>query len=450
MNRQPERFSFRPFKRSYALPAGIGKRLIAVALLLIVLVVTRGPALVAAGTGQLGGLGVLPVLRSSTGGPGLPRCGAGAEVGAVRRWLSVVDGSGGPWAGEVALRRGWGAWLAGKCAEAEAAWAKACGVEASPQAARACLRLFLSSEGKLGGLAHSVEGAEAMAAYAYRFGRWAEDDEWESEAVFAYELSLQLHPSLDAGEKLARRYQQASRTDDALVIWEGLVAALPAEDEDHWWALGRGAELGERWEEAAEAYGRGAAVAVQPYSLWMAQGDTWRKIEEWGKAEESYQRAVAERPDARAPYEHLGHVRRAQKDYTNARRFYLEAASIDPESVGPWFYVGLASFQAGDVAQASAAFETALTINPDHSRSTYYLAECLHREGELDQAVWLLARAVSLHSGEPWRWAVRLGDWRLELGDTEGALEAYRQALTWRPGEDSIEQRIEEVTDQCK
>ena len=52
-----------------------------------------------------------------------------------------------------------------------------------------------------------------------------------------------------------------------------------------------------------------------------------------------------------------------------------------------------------------------------------------------------------LHGGQPWRWALQLGDWRLELGDRAGALDAYRQAVRWQPGEAAIRERIERARD---
>jgi predicted negative regulator of RcsB-dependent stress response len=40
---------------------------------------------------------------------------------------------------------------------------------------------------------------------------------------------------------------------------------------------------------------------------------------------------------------------------------------------------------------------------------------------------------------------VELGDWRLALGDREGALADYHQALEWNPGDGSILKRLEDL-----
>jgi tetratricopeptide (TPR) repeat protein len=107
----------------------------------------------------------------------------------------------------------------------------------------------------------------------------------------------------------------------------------------------------------------------------------------------------------------LGHLWRREGQHAGALAWYAEAARIAPQSASP----------------------------------RYYRAQLLYAVGEPLQAVASLAQAVSLHSGKPWRWAVQLGDWRMEGGDREGALAAYRQALGWQPAEAAIEERIRQV-----
>jgi hypothetical protein len=53
-----------------------------------------------------------------------------------------------------------------------------------------------------------------------------------------------------------------------------------------------------------------------------------------------------------------------------------------------------------------------------------------------------VAGCQCLYPGQPWDWAVQLGDWLAESGDREGALAAYRQALEWKPGDEGIAAKI--------
>jgi predicted TPR repeat methyltransferase len=69
------------------------------------------------------------------------------------------------------------------------------------------------------------------------------------------------------------------------------------------------------------------------------------------------------------------------------------------------------------------------------------------RWGELEaRAVDVICHNIAgcqcLYPGQPWDWAVQLGDWLAEAGDREGALAAYRQALEWKPGDEGIEAKI--------
>jgi len=59
-----------------------------------------------------------------------------------------------------------------------------------------------------------------------------------------------------------------------------------------------------------------------------------------------------------------------------------------------------------------------------------------------EEAVSWLQTAIGLYPGQPWNWAVQLGDWLAESGDREGALAAYRQALEWKPGDEGIAAKI--------
>ena len=102
-------------------------------------------------------------------------------------------------------------------------------------------------------------------------------------------------------------------------------------------------------------------------------------------------------------------------------------------------------FQRKQYAEAEGHFRSALELDPRDAADTYYLAWCLHRTGRGHDAVETLAGAIELRGREPWEWALLLGDWELELGNREAAMTAYQRALSWRPGDGSILERIERI-----
>lgn len=309
------------------------------------------------------------------------------------------------------MERGWAAWLEGDCEGAQRAWEQACAEGPPDRVAVSCLQLYLRSEGELGRVPRAGLGAEWMAGYAHDFGRRAERAEAEAQTEFCYALSLELAPSREAATRLTRLLRRAERGEEAVAVWDGLAAALPPEDPDRWWALGEAAGLRRDWELSAWAYGQGGERAEEPYRFWRARGRALQRLQDWEGAQRAYQRALWARPGYYLPYLYLGQVHLRQERDLRAWRW----------------------------------FGAALAMRSDHASSNYHMAQVLHKTGAEHVAVSFLARAVELHPREPWRWAVRLGDWRLALGDREGALAAYRRALEWRPAEDSIEERIEQV-----
>jgi superkiller protein 3 len=188
--------------------------------------------------------------------------------------------------------------------------------------------------------------AEGLASYFDFQGDGARSAEKWEEALEWYEKSFSLVPDVLTANRLESVYLKLERKGEAIACWEELAESLPETDPEHWWALGRAAELREDWEEAARAYGHGAELAPKPYDYWMRQGANYERLKEWGRAEGAYRKVVEARPDI--PYR-----------------------------------------------------------------------------------------------GQPWQWAVQLGDWLAEAGDKEGALAAYRQALEWKPGDEGIEAKIE-------
>jgi tetratricopeptide (TPR) repeat protein len=224
-------------------------------------------------------------------------------------------------------------------------------------------------------------------------------------------LSLELGPTRLAARKLTLRLRNEQRYDDALEVWQEMAAALPPQDPDHWWALGRAAEMERNWAQAADAFGHGAQRSEDPYDFWIERGRNFQRLQDWERARRAYWQA-----------------------------FLLHVPETTPSNA-----VGNAYLQQGEYAQAGRWFGMAFYVNPRDVSSNYHLAQVLHSVGEEEVAVTFLARAIELNPRQRWGWAVQLGDWRLALGDREGALEAYRQALEWRPGEASIEERIEQA-----
>jgi tetratricopeptide (TPR) repeat protein len=342
-----------------------------------------------------------------------------------------------PETGSAWLLQGRSAWLAGRCSEAREAWRRA--VALAPQNRAAWLLYLLSGPPDL---LPEPTVAEGVANYLAFLGDRARSAERWEEALRWYERSFSLAPDVPTASRLEAVYLKLERKEEAVARWEELAAHLLPSDPGHWWALGRAAELSQDWERAALFYGEGARRSDAPYDYRMRQGAALERLKDWAGAEAAYRRAVEARPDLFWPYLSVGHMRRAQEDYDGALAWYRKAESLAPNRYEPKYWVGLAQYLRGDDQAAEEAFRAALEMNPQHAWSAYYLAQSLYRQDRREEAVSWLRTAIGLYKGQPWNWAVQLGDWLAESGDKEGALAAYRQALEWKPGDEGIAAKI--------
>lgn len=373
--------------------------------LMLLLALARAPRLLASGLNNVAARALLPEWRRVGEQVAFPRCGAWLQASGAHRNVSLalkLDRV----HPRALLNAGRAAWLAGDCSLARANWERA--AIAAPRDRMAAFWLFWAS-----GVSDLPSGLSAreLARYANKAGGRAARSGAVEASLDWHELAFRLDPNRQTAAALASAYRRGKRPEEAPAVWREVAAALPAEDPERWWALAQAAEWAEDWEGAAQAYGQGAVLADVPYEYWMRQAGAFAKLARARDQEAAYHRAIEACPDCLVPYLALGHLWRGHGQHEGALAWYEEAARIAPRNATP----------------------------------PYYQAQVLHEMGRVAQAADRLARAIELHKGQPWGWAVQLGDWRLELGDRAGALAAYRQALEWRPDDAAIRERIERV-----
>jgi tetratricopeptide (TPR) repeat protein len=414
-------------------------------LLLAFLLLVRIPYLFAVGANNLASW----MLLSEWGEVGrqisLAQCGEASVDSSAARYLTAAR-SVAPDYGRALVNAGRVDWLLGDCVEAGEKWQRALVVQPGDETTAFWL-LWVSGIDYADRVTEGLP-TEIAVKLTYQAGERAGRTENADTASAWYKLSMDLKPSLEAASALVQLHRQAGRQEDAIAVWQQLAVGLPEEDPDHWWALGMAAELAGEWEMAAAAYGEGEARTDDAYDFLMRQGDTYRRVQRWGEAEKVYRQTLMGWPENPWPYLNVGHVRLAQEDHQGARRWYEMAWILAPDDPRPAYYLGLTDFRQERYREARGWLEAALQADPGHVWSVYYLAQTAYQLGETSQAAGLLAQAVDMHTGEPWAWSVQLGDWRLELGDREGALEAYQRALEWMPSEATIEARIQQVLEQ--
>lgn len=339
------------------------------------------------------------------------------------------------------LQKGRALWLEGRCAETVDAWRKAVALNARNPVAW----LLLIEADPTTDVRPDPAIAERVTRYLLLQGGQAyAAQEWE-QALKWYGRALSLTPNRLAVAGMEVVYLQLGRKEDGIARWRELAVLLPDSNADHWWALGRAAELVEEWEEAAGAYGQGAERAQEPYYFRMRQAYAYGRLQDWGRAERAYRQAVEARPNLFSTYLSVGDTLRARQDYEGALAWYRQAEDLAPGRPDPKYYIGYTCYLLQDYPTAEAYAHEALAINPQHAWSAYLLANCLYQRGEQERAIAWLRSAIEWHVQQPWNWAMQLGNWLVAAGDRTGALAAYRRALEWKPGDEYIQKKIQEM-----
>jgi len=410
----------------------------------LLLLLPRVPCLLAVGANNLAAQAVIPEWKKVSRELGLLRCkerlessAAAQYTAAALRWHRDYE--------RALVNQGKVAWLEGDCPGAQANWEQALWIV--PEDATTAFWLFWASGADPDRLPESLPAA-ALAEYAYKAGLRAEKAKVEDAAVAWYGLSLDLSPSREVADRLTRLYRQEERLEEAVAAWQRVATNLSWEDPDHWWALGQMAELKQDWAAAADDYRQAAQLESDPHDSLIRQGLMFQNQREMAAAERAYQQALEARPDLIDSYMRLGHLARMQKNYGTALMWYRQVDAVQPTVAEPQHFQGLVFFEQRDFATARQYFEVASHRNPNSAGSFYYLALCMYEMGDKAQAINTMAQAIEVYlavdyyAGQPWDWAVTLGDWFAEGGDILRAKAVYQQALDWRPGNEDIQRRM--------
>jgi tetratricopeptide (TPR) repeat protein len=115
--------------------------------------------------------------------------------------------------------------------------------------------------------------------------------------------------------------------------------------------------------------------------------------------------------------------------YPEAVELFTAYNSTHPEN--PWghYMLGMAAWKTGENEKALGAFDQALQLDPSHRKSLFNSSRVLLGSSRPKEALERIEKALTLEpmSNEGLR---LLGRARYELGDVDGAIQAYRRALS--------------------
>ena len=117
-----------------------------------------------------------------------------------------------------------------------------------------------------------------------------------------------------------------------------------------------------------------------------------------------------------------------EKRYAEAVRLFTTYTTDKPRDVWGQYMLGLAAWRTGDRDGAVDAFKRALAIDSNHVKSHLNLSRVLVEQGKAQEALPHVEATLAIDStsGEGYRILGRVKD---ELGDTTGAVDAFKRAI---------------------
>ncbi|HYU01443.1 MAG TPA: tetratricopeptide repeat protein [Gemmatimonadales bacterium] len=117
-----------------------------------------------------------------------------------------------------------------------------------------------------------------------------------------------------------------------------------------------------------------------------------------------------------------------EKRYDEAARLFATYSTAKPDNVWGYYMLGLSAWKAGDRDRAVDAFRRALEQDSTHVKSQLNLSRVLIEQDKAQEALPHVEAALKIDSGSSEGFRL-LGRVKSELGDTAGAIGAYRQSL---------------------
>jgi tetratricopeptide (TPR) repeat protein len=381
---------------------------------------------------------ILPEWRGVIPKQGIPHCAVDVRSPAAEKFIRLAIALA-PGDRSTLLNQGRIAWMKGDCVLAKESWEQV--QKISPENISIPFWLFWLN-GADPDKVISAQDVKRFAQYADRAGQAAENGGDLSAAISWYELSIDIAPGQNLVERFSSLYKKTARFEEARAYWDHVKVMLSPENPIHWWAQGQIAELNREWVLAAQAYKIGAGLSDTPFEYYIRQAEASKQFSDWSQVEQAYRDALAARPDVVWVYEEIGNVRFFLGKFDDALDWYRQAEKLSSNDPDVLYHLGETLYQQNMLSNAQMYMEKVLDLNPVHAKANYYMAQCLYMNDLKQKAVEHLAIAVEVSDTRPWQWAEQLGDWRLEIGDLQGALSAYRKALDWMPEDPEIKNKI--------
>lgn len=255
-------------------------------------------------------------------------------------------------------------------------------------------------------------------------------------ALLAYQTAWTLDPesgTLSLANFLAYSQQDYSTAE---ILLRSSLETFPKSSNWAYWSnsLGNIFRTQKKWEDAIAAY---QSTIIKFPANWEAYiGTGWTKYDRGDGLEAAiteFQRAINIPASMGYGQLAMAQVLTREKRFEEADVWFVEALSRNPEAQG--WYVARANVarQAGNLALALSLYQETLTRFPDYAYAYYEIAYAFQLNDQPDQAISAIGQAVELMSPPNIYYYLREASIFEWVGDKNGAVSAYHQALLIDP-----------------
>ncbi len=162
------------------------------------------------------------------------------------------------------------------------------------------------------------------------------------------------------------------------------------------------------------------------------QGNAAFRAGDWEAALADFELALELQPDLLAAALQSARCLVRLGRLTEAREVFARVLRLDPTHYSAWLEAGHLCRQQGELQQAAGAYQRAIDVDPARHEAQLAIARVLQQLGQTELAETAFAAALACVRADPGRMsdlAHRMGQYRLEMGDTAGAARALQTGL---------------------
>ena len=198
----------------------------------------------------------------------------------------------------------------------------------------------------------------------------------------------------------ARILADGKRYNDAYAI-AATAAAAPTATATDFSRLGDVYQAMKRYNEAANAYGRAAALTEAQgrkgdlWSLLLLQASALQEANRWPETKAALEKALALAPDQPLLLNFLGYAKLERGEDTDAAEAMIrKASSLAPEDASIIDSLGWAQFKRGKIDEAIPTLQKAAEKDPDQAEIQEHLGDALFKSGRRYEARFAWSAAL--------------------------------------------------------